>query len=345
MVIPGLGGFIGSPVRAEVQAVTKTINPPGKKISFNAQLQRNDGLLIHHIVLSEGIGYEAAEPEVQQFVKSCKLRLEQSGLVMFPEVGKLLADNEGTISFQPTPGRNLLQESFGLKPVHYRQIFQAVNVPVEQPENAPLQAERNRPGKTRRLARAYGISIAAMLAIGIFIAQDIYLKPLALENFGFFKPQTIWGNTNESPKTHQADIVAEPIQAGSLEITGTLETETAPVIEEMPTPVETVAPIVENTPEPVASAPTAATTPHITEINNGSIEVGYYIVLGAYSSQKNANKFIKEQKGASGLVVIPSGKLFRVAVPAGSVAADAYQQLEKQRQQENPAAWLVYNQK
>jgi hypothetical protein len=85
--------------------------------------------------------------------------------------------------------------------------------------------------------------------------------------------------------------------------------------------------------------------PHITQISTPDVATGYYIVLGAYSSQKNANKFIKEQKSLTGLVTIPSNGLFRVALPVGDIAATAYEQLKKQRQQENPAAWLVYNQK
>lgn len=341
VVIPGLGGFIGSSSRAELQSITKTITPPGKRISFNAQLQRNDGLLIHHVAYVEGVSYDEAEHGVQEFVKACKRRLEQSGLIIFQEVGKLTMDADGIISFYPTPGRNLLQESFGLKPVHYRQTFDTVTQPntVETaPVNTPLQPVGAQQNKTKKLFSTYGVSIAAMLAIVIFVAQGVYFEPLALENFGFFKPESIFKSSTEAPKTDMASINAEPIAAGSLEATGTLEVVENNVTEEITTPVieETTTP----TPEPVnhADAPV-----HITEISTNDVEDGYYIILGAYSSKRNANNFIKEHNNLSGLVIIPSNGLLRVALPAGSVATEAYQLLEKQRQQENAAAWLVYN--
>lgn len=343
VVIPGLGGFIGSPIRAEVQSVTKTINPPGKRISFNGQLQRNDGLLMHHIAFAEGISYDEAEEGVQNFVKACKRRLEQSGLIIFPEVGKLMTDAEGAISFYPTPGRNLLQESFGLKPVHYRKTFDTVTQPKIETitESAPLQAVRKERSKSKRFISTYGVSIAAMLAIVVFIAQGLYLEPLALENFSFFKPETFITTNNESPKTVQTNIDAEPIAAGSLEVSGVLENVEAVTneIEVAPPVIETTAPV--TTPEVVTNNDNVA--PHITEISTSDVDAGYYIVLGAYSSKRNANNFIKERNNLSGLVTIPSKGLFRVALPAGNVATAAYQLLEKQRQQENPAAWLIYN--
>lgn len=347
VVIPGLGGFIGIAMRAEVQTITKTINPPGKRISFNGQLQRNDGLLIHHISLVEGISYDEAETGVQNFVKACKRRLEQSGLIIFPEVGKLMADTEGTISFHPTPGRNLLQESFGLKPVHYRQIFDTVTQPaIETPESAPLQPARASKSKTKSLLGTYGLSLAAMMVLAVFIAKDIYLQPIALENFGFFKPELFLGARNETPRTTQINITADPIAAGTLVLSGTLDAvETSPVTEEVTatetvTPTPTIAP-----PAEVLKEPAGVVVPHITEIQTNDIDAGYYIVLGAYSSKRNANNYIKEHQSLSGLITIPANGLYRVALPAGNIASTAYQLLETKRQQENPAAWLIFNNK
>lgn len=344
VVVPGLGGFIGSPIAAEVQTVTKTINPPGKRISFNAQLQRNDGLLVHHIAYVEGMSYDDAEQAVQQFVKNSKKRLEQSGLIMFPEVGKLMADHEGTMSFYPTPGRNLLQESFGLKPVHYRQTYNTVTQTIENPVSAPLQPVRSGPGKARRFIGTYGVSIAAMLVLGIFIAQEIYIQPLSLDKFSFFSPPALFTTGEAIPNTKHATIAHEPVLPGTMEVTGTLEIDDNEVL--VVTEIEEPATVSENvaTPEPV---PTKATTPapHITQINANDVGAGYYVILGAYSSQANANKFIKEQKYLTGLVTIPSNGLLRVALPVGENADAAYQQLEKQRQQDHPAAWLILNQK
>ncbi|CAN5140267.1 SPOR domain-containing protein [soil metagenome] len=362
VVIPGLGGFIGSPIGAEQQTVTKTINPPGKRITFNGQLQRNDGLLIHHVSIVEGIGYEMAEDEVLFFVKDSKKRLEQSGLIMFPEVGKLMADNEGIISFYPTPGRNLLQESFGLKPVHYRQTFNAAELGEEKQEYIPLQAARPGKGKLRRLVGTYGVSIAAMLVLGIFIGQEIYIKPLSLDQFGFFNPPAILSPAAATPKTLPSDIAGEPVMPGTMLVTGTLEANEADILivqeTEEPATATTTEPTATKTPEvaaaketaPVKEAAPVATpkslkAPHVTQTTTADIEAGYYMVLGAYSSKANAEKFISEQKNLSGLIIIPSNGLLRVAKPVGKDADAAYRLLEKQRQQDHPAAWLILNSK
>ncbi len=360
VVIPGLGGFIGSPIGAEQQPVTKSINPPGKRITFNGQLQRNDGLLIHHVSITKAISYDVAEDEVYQFVKESKKRLEQSGLIMFPEVGKLMADNEGIISFYPTPGRNLLQESFGLKPVHYRQTFDALSS-IDSTEyiETPLQAARTGKSKTRRFISTYGVSIAAVLVLGLFITQEIYFKPLTLDQFGFFSPPAFFNAEESTPNTIHSPIAHEPVLPGTMEVTGTLEVAPIPeavaatnepvAVESTPatTPIETT-PVKEAAPikkaAPIKDA-TPVVAPHITNTNNADIEAGYYMVLGAYSSKANANKFIKEQQNLTGLIIIPSNGLLRVALPVGANTESAYQQLATQKQQGHPAAWLILNRK
>jgi len=175
-----------------------------------------------------------------------------------------------------------------------------------------------------------------MLVLGIFIAQEIYIQPLSLDKFSFFSPPALFSAGEATPSTQHATIAHEPVLPGTMEVTGILEEEATDIVavEEVEAPA--MEPVIENITTP---------TPHITQINTNDVGAGYYVILGAYSSKANANKFIKEQKQLSGLVTIPANGLFRVALPVGENANGAYQQLEKQRQQDHPAAWLILNQK
>jgi hypothetical protein len=60
VTVPGFGAFLGTPASAELDTDNETIYPPTKQISFNAQLQSNDGLLANAIAVEQQTSYEQA---------------------------------------------------------------------------------------------------------------------------------------------------------------------------------------------------------------------------------------------------------------------------------------------
>ena len=44
VVVPGLGAFLTHKVSAEIDAQAQVFSPPKKRLSFNEQLQQNDGV-------------------------------------------------------------------------------------------------------------------------------------------------------------------------------------------------------------------------------------------------------------------------------------------------------------
>ncbi|MEZ4793854.1 MAG: SPOR domain-containing protein, partial [Gelidibacter sp.] len=60
VTIPELGAFLTHRVSAKVHESTHAFYPPKKVLSFNEQLQHNDGLLSSYIAEFEKIPYEAA---------------------------------------------------------------------------------------------------------------------------------------------------------------------------------------------------------------------------------------------------------------------------------------------
>ena len=60
VIIPGFGAFLTQYHSARIDKSTNTFTPPGKLVSFNRQLQTNDGLLANYIATLESCSYETS---------------------------------------------------------------------------------------------------------------------------------------------------------------------------------------------------------------------------------------------------------------------------------------------
>jgi len=78
VVIPGFGAFEGEEQFAFINEETQQIHPPTKQISFNNQLQLDDGILISKIKEEQQINKEAAIEAVQNFVEQLSNQLDTS---------------------------------------------------------------------------------------------------------------------------------------------------------------------------------------------------------------------------------------------------------------------------
>ena len=76
VIVPGFGGFIGNYTPAKIDKNTGTFYPPVKQISFNRNLNHNDGLLIGRISVSSGINYGDTRSLVEDFVAGVRKNLE-----------------------------------------------------------------------------------------------------------------------------------------------------------------------------------------------------------------------------------------------------------------------------
>jgi nucleoid DNA-binding protein len=114
VVVPGFGAFLAHGKSAEIDVTTNTLIPPSKTISFNAQLSKNDGLLVSHIAKEKKLGYEELLQEVEEVSRSWKNKLEKGESIELFGVGKLWYNREQRIQFQPENRTNFLTSSFGL---------------------------------------------------------------------------------------------------------------------------------------------------------------------------------------------------------------------------------------
>ncbi|MFH4969194.1 SPOR domain-containing protein [Gaetbulibacter sp. M240] len=114
VTIPEFGAFITQPVSATISEETQAFYPPKKVLSFNEQLQNNDGLLAHYIADVEKIPFEVARNKVAKRVKILKSYLTQGEILTFKNIGEMTLNNAGKIQFEPTYQLNYLTDAFGL---------------------------------------------------------------------------------------------------------------------------------------------------------------------------------------------------------------------------------------
>ena len=95
VTIPEFGSFLTQRQSAQVHDSTNAFYPPKKQLSFNEQIQNNDGLLVRYISDVEKIPFETAAQNLSKRVKSLKSYLVEGETLSFENIGELILNNEG----------------------------------------------------------------------------------------------------------------------------------------------------------------------------------------------------------------------------------------------------------
>jgi nucleoid DNA-binding protein len=114
VIIPGFGAFLTQYQSARIENSTYTFYPPGKTVSFNRQLQTNDGLLASYVATVENCGYETALQKIRNFTGSLSLQLSEKEVVSLKNIGEFYLNEENSVQFTPSEKENFSTSSFGL---------------------------------------------------------------------------------------------------------------------------------------------------------------------------------------------------------------------------------------
>lgn len=114
VVVPEFGAFLTHVKSAFIDKTGHTFNPPSKVLSFNRQLQSNDGLLISYIAEAENISFEEAQQEMAKTVKEWGKELEKGETLILQNIGRFKPTKEGKLIFLPSKQTNFLTSSFGM---------------------------------------------------------------------------------------------------------------------------------------------------------------------------------------------------------------------------------------
>lgn len=165
VIIPGFGAFLTHHQPAYVDTQTNAFMPPNKTLSFNRQLQTNDGLLAMHLAQTYDLTYQAALQNIREQVQVWIDQLEHNTPLHFVQLGVLKSDLEGNWQFTPDPKNIFQATSFGLGPIERVAISRKTLYTPEQ-KVVPIDGTKDRSQKTPRYIRYASTAVAITLLLG-----------------------------------------------------------------------------------------------------------------------------------------------------------------------------------
>lgn len=182
VILPDFGAFLAQKQSAYLDEVTNNFYPPTKRISFNRQLVKNDGLLANYIAGTENISYQKALKKLQEFVITLENSLQSDKKVELTNIGQLFLDNEGLIQFEPIPNINFLTQSFGFDSVQTEKIDREVY--KQQVEELEAKTPFLFTPEKRKSAALLKYAAIGILALGLsgFAGLNIYSHKVTKHN-------------------------------------------------------------------------------------------------------------------------------------------------------------------
>jgi len=215
VTVPEFGAFLTHRVSAKIHESTHAFYPPKKALSFNEQLQNNDGLLANYIADVEKIPYEIAVEKVAKHVKSIKSYLVEGETIAFENIGELLLNKEGKINFEPSLHINYLTDAFGLSQLTSiditREVYKEEAEAIEDVIPLTITPEKR---KSRPYLKYAAIALIA-LTVGSFAASNYYVN--GIENHNQLAQEE--ANQRLDVKVQEATfIIDNPLPAATLSV-------------------------------------------------------------------------------------------------------------------------------
>lgn len=166
VILPGFGAFLLHNQSAYLNKQSNSFMPPSKTLSFNKQLQTNDGLLANHLAKTYSISYLAALQEVREQVELWTAQLENKTPLHFVGLGVLKTNVEGKWEFTPDVKSAFQASSFGLTPVEATTVV--VPTPLSVPEQKTISpSTANRKAGSLNYVKVAGTAAAIALLMGL----------------------------------------------------------------------------------------------------------------------------------------------------------------------------------
>ncbi len=183
VIIPGFGAFLTRSKSAHIDASSNTFHPPSKVVSFNKQLQANDGLFANYVASVEKCSYETALQYIRNYTAQISKELSEGKKISFKNIGEFSLNEEKSLQFEPLEQQNFNAAAFGLSsftsPKINREVYKETVEALE--EKAPIIFTPE-----RREAKPYlkyaAIAVIAISAIG-FGSLGLYQNQVQKFNY------------------------------------------------------------------------------------------------------------------------------------------------------------------
>ncbi|WP_347373753.1 SPOR domain-containing protein [Aequorivita sp. Q41] len=215
VIIPGFGAFLTRYKSAFIDETSNTFNPPAKIVSFNKQLQANDGLFANYIASVEKCSYETALQKIRNFTAKISEELSEGKIVSFKNIGTFSLNEEESLQFEPLQQQNYSTASFGLStfvsPKIKREVYKETVEALE--EKTPILFTPEKRAANSYLKYA-AIAVIAISAIG-FGSLKFYENQV--QEFNYAERQK--ANSLVENQIQEATFVIEnPLPALSLQL-------------------------------------------------------------------------------------------------------------------------------
>lgn len=309
VIIPDFGGFVANYESAFIDSRTNHMFAPKKSIVFNRSLKNNDGLLVNEIAVGEGLTFKQAKKELYKYVLNLNESLSLHKKVFIDEVGTLLLTSDEKVLFVQSNSRNHLLDSYGFTTIQYPAI-QRTSVQERFEEKIKHIDKAHLPSNKKPWLKTAAVLIPLLMvsALGISNKDKIHSVYANLSPFGSSSSSTVV-EAVETATTHLSSFDVES-----------------------PT---------NNIEEAVLSFYEAKN--NMTTVVENEVPK-HFIIAGAFSSERNANKMIsKLQKSnftSSKIVGKSKSGLYRVSYDGFVNSSDAILAL-REIKKTNPSAWLL----
>jgi nucleoid DNA-binding protein len=276
--VNNFGFFEISYKSAEIHPILHTATVPGKYVVFSENLVTNTKELTNFIALKEQVSIEKADEQIAEWVKNVKEIISQKKEYPLTTLGKFITNAMGKIEFIPSLDTDISPESFGMEEFT---IPVKSSPKINQQEPVDYQEmENNIPKKPK--CKPNNLLIFLFLTLGIVLAAGIIC---------YLYPEEVNAYTKKIPylfKKEQKQIIEENQSIPALE-----DEEDENIQIEFIQQID----LQENT---IKEKPKQA-MPVLIE--------NYYVVIGSFRSEENAQNFVnQQQKEFSNVVNLGKGK-------------------------------------
>lgn len=233
--VQGLGSFIATRKSAQADFGVSAVMPPSRTLSFNENLQTDDGLLAAELARSGSLSQTEAQRHIREFVAQTQARLDQRDIVSIQGIGRLYKNYMGQVQFLPD-ANNFSAEYFGLPNLQFSPLSRMQADPDSAPAQTAESAAAPAPTYTTAQPDDSGARMGGVLR-GLLIGLLVLLALAAAYWF--------WKNKQETPS---APSTPDPTETIADEPANTSPKPAQPAPQTPP-------------PNPQASAPTPQTPP------------------------------------------------------------------------------------
>ena len=307
VIMPGVGAFLAHRVSAYYSAKEKIFMPPHRSLAFNPQVTVDDALLLSEYMSDGTLSYEEANERLNSDIEAMRLKLADSGILYFGDLGTFNMDIDGKISF--TPNENSIDDpyNYGFEPLAI--------APLKELKKKDIVIKRSNIGKYISAVAAAIVAVFVLIPLG----SSIFNNDTQLSVAGFAPVE----------KSARPMTVA-PMEETACEIAPVKETVTAHIFT-----TTDVAPVVEATQQADIQAP--ATEMAVEETANGVQEIAkeiskqYSIIVASTPNPDKAQLAITElsRKMQADYKVVQGDRRFRIAIESYETEADANAALER----------------